>query len=206
MSKELSKGTKKEEIRGLFVLGLLAVLASVRVQYSTMMVNIGQSSFDIIVFFDLTIVLWSFYAFFMIFGLSEDMIGKTMASVCIDTAKAFLTVNFLALFTLGFLFTYSAYQTRFLWALGLVGFFGLLFFIVKFKKRKKRPFNVNLKETFASSIHPFLILVLFIAFILIMLGDKDFILPSFVVGCIAIAILVYLKLKKLTQTEPQKRQ
>jgi hypothetical protein len=82
VSSEHSRETKKEEIRGIFVLGLLAVLASVRVQYSTMMVNIGRSSFEAIVFLDFTIVLWSFYALFMVFGLSEDMIGKTVARVC----------------------------------------------------------------------------------------------------------------------------
>jgi len=44
-------GFRKEEIRGLFVLGLLAVLSSIRVQNDEMMVSIGQISFNIIPFF-----------------------------------------------------------------------------------------------------------------------------------------------------------
>lgn len=77
LTREQSSDIKKEEIRGLFVLGLLAVLASVRLQYNSLMVNIGQGSFNLLVFFDFTIVFWSLYAVFMVFGLSADMLGKT---------------------------------------------------------------------------------------------------------------------------------
>jgi hypothetical protein len=188
--------TKKEEIRGLFVLGLLAVLTSVRVQYSKMNVTIGQSSFDVIVFFDLTIIFWSFYAFFMVFGLSEDMLGKSIAEVCRSAATAFLQFNFVALSLLGLIIAYYAYPTRLPYVLILLGLFALLALFRKLRMREKKPIKIELRKLLKSSLYPLLIMVLFFSLLLIMLSTSEqVVIPCFVIGLIAIVCLFIVKEK-----------
>ena len=71
---------KNEQVRAIFVLGLLAVLASIRTQNATIMATIGnQEPFNIIGIIDAMIILMSFYALFMIFGYSKDMVGESIA-------------------------------------------------------------------------------------------------------------------------------
>jgi hypothetical protein len=188
--------TKNEEIRGLFVLGLLAVLTSVRVQYSKMDVTLGQNTFDVIVFFDLTILFWSFYAFFMVFGLSEDMLGKGIANACRVTATAFLQFNFLALLTLGLLLGYSAYPTRLPYALAMLGLFALLASIEKVRKREKKPIKIEFRKMLKASLSLLLILLLCVSLMFIMLNvNEQVVIPSFVVGCVAIVIWFIIREK-----------
>lgn len=154
MSKKKSSNTnfRKEEIRGLFVLGLLAVLASVRVQNEEMMVSIGQISINIIPLLDIIIILWSFYAFFMVFGLSEDMIGKIASNVFREAAKVFLYFNFLALAFLSLLLGYFAFPTRLPWALGLLSILILYALVVKLREiRRKKITKSNIKKKLKSS-------------------------------------------------------
>jgi len=195
MTKQL-KITKNEEVRGLFVLGLLAVLTSVRIQFSKMDVTIGQSSFNVIVFFDLTIVFWSFYAFFMVFGLSEDMLGKSIAEVCRSAATAFLQFNFVALSLLGLIIAYYAYPTRLPYALTLLGFFAVLALFRRLRRREKKPVKIELRKLLKSSLYPLLIMILFFSLLLIMMGTSEqVVIPSFVVGLIAIISLFIVKEK-----------
>lgn len=204
MTKEQSSDTKKEEIRGLFVLGLLAVLASIRVQYSTLTVTIGQTSLNVSVFLDFTIVLWSFYAFFMVFAFSGDMLGETISAVCKDVAKMFLQLNFVVLSVLGLVYGFSAYPTRMPWAFVLVGILLGFQLINRVRTRKRKPVRLNLRESLKSSISPILMLVLSLCIVFIILGSSDqYVLPSFVVGCLAIVALfiVRLRVKKQAQTK-----
>jgi len=188
--------TKNEEMRGLFVLGLLAVLTSVRVQYSEMEVTLGQNTLNVIVFFDLTILFWSFYAFFMVFGLSEDILGKGVAGVCRDIATALLQFDFFALLTLVMLFGYYAYPTRLPYALALLAVFALLTSITKVRKREKKSIKIEFKKMLKASLSPLLILVLFFSLMFIMLNVyEQVVIPSFVVGCVAIVIWFIIREK-----------
>lgn len=187
---------KKEEIRGLFVLGLLAVLASIRVQNEKMMVTVGQISFNVIPLLDITIILWSFYAMFMVFGLSEDMLGKSASSVFREAAKTFLYFNFLALLLLSVMLGFFAFPNRFPWALGLIS---LLLLYAAFDKlmeiRKLRKFDNPLKLGFKkwveSNLRPLSGLLIILCFVVIMFGsDERYVIPFFVLGCLGIAIFI----------------
>jgi len=194
---------KKEEIRGLFVLGLLAVLASVRIQYGSMTVTIGQGSFNIAVFFDFTIALWSFYAFFMVFGLSADMLGDTIANMCRDMARLFLQLNFIALAAIGLFLITSAYPTRFPWTMGLIVVAFVLATINRLRTIKTKPLKINYRKSIKNSILPALAIITFISFVLIAMGvNEQLVIPAFVVGCAAMVLffLVRLKMKGNTQT------
>ena len=56
------KEKEREELRGLFILGLLAVLITTKFQNEKLMVTIGQFSTDLIPLINITITLWLFYA------------------------------------------------------------------------------------------------------------------------------------------------
>lgn len=189
MSKKKSSkdGFRKEEIRGLFVLGLLAVLSSIRVQNDEMMVSIGQISFNIIPFLDITIILWSFYAFFMVFGLSEDIIGKTASNVFREAAKMFLYFNFLVLVSLSLLLGYIAYPTRLPWALGLLSILILYAICVKLREIRRKSVKINIKKIVESNLSGILGITILICFVMIMFGvHEELVIPFFVIGCVAI--------------------
>lgn len=104
-----------EEIRGLYVLGLLAVLASIRIQQSTMNIKIGTSEYSVLPFLDITILLWSLYAFFMVLGFSEDIIGRRGSIAFKETAKLYLMLSFVMLAFLTVMLAIFAYGLRLLW-------------------------------------------------------------------------------------------
>lgn len=186
---------KKEEIRGLFVLGLLAVLASIRLQNEKIMVTIGQVSFDLIPLLNVTLVLWSFYAMFMVFGLSEDMLGKTASSAFRETAKAFLYLNFLVLAALSLILGVFAFPARLPWALGLI--FLLIIYAVfeqsrNFRRLKsEKPLKLGFRKWIESNLRLLSSLLILMCFVIIMFGpDESYVIPFFVMGCVGIVIFI----------------
>lgn len=185
--KPLRRDFRNEEIRGLFVLGLLAVLSSLRVQSDALMVSIGQLSFNIIPIMDITIILWSFYAFFMVFGLSEDVIGKTASNVFREAAKSFLYFNFIVLVSLSLLLGYIAYPTRLPWALGLLAILILYPIYAKLREIRRKSVKINIKKIVESNLSGILGITILICFVMIMFGVyEELVIPFFVIGCVAI--------------------
>ncbi len=91
----------REEIRGLFTLGLLAVVASLRIQYLGRLITIPVSErvVDLTPLFDSTIILWSLYAFFMMLGVSDDILGEKGARALRFISKYYL---FFSYFLIGY--------------------------------------------------------------------------------------------------------
>ena len=100
---------RHEELRGIFVLGLLAVLVVIRYQNKQLMVQIGQSSFDFIPLINLTIILWSAYAFFMVFGVSSDVVGKNLAETFQRISIFCLRLDFMWLALIGTVYFFFGY-------------------------------------------------------------------------------------------------
>jgi hypothetical protein len=193
---------RKEEIRGIFVLGLLAVLVTVRIQNAKIMVTIGQTTFDAIPLLDITVLLWSFYAFFMVLGLSEDIFGETMASSFRQTAKTFLTFYFIMMAFLALIFGFYAYPTRLPYALGLLGILGAYVVWEKLKEFKKKMASISIKTELKALIMPGSILTLFFSFMLILFGtDENWVLPSFLVGAAATVVFLALTQRRKHKTE-----
>lgn len=185
---------RNEEIRGIFVLGLLAVLASVRLQTDKMIVTVGSAIFNAVIFVDVTIVLWSFYAYFMVIGLSKDLIGDDMAASFRGTAKVFLSLNFIMMAILGLLFAYYAYPTRWPYGLGLFAVLAAYVALLKLNEVRKRSAKINVMKSLKGLLSPILILTLFFSFMMVMFGNfESLIVPFFVPGCVAAVLLVILK-------------
>ena len=213
MSREKSSSNfRKEEIRGLFVLGLLAVLASIKVQSDKIVVTIGQMTVDIIPMLDITIILWSLYAMFMVFGLSEDMLGETTANIFRETAKMFLYFNFLVLGVLSFMLGLFAFPNRLPWALGLIS---LLLLYLGFEKLKeliklrkfRKSLKLNLKKWAESNLRFLSALLILICFVFIMfISDEQYIFPFFIIGCVGIVIFIMAIRKEKTKDSIDKRE
>ena len=159
-----------------------------------MMVDIGQTSLDIIPLLDMTIALWSLYAFFMVMGLSEDVIGKVLSNLSRETAKAFLGLNFILLIFLSFLAFYSGFPTRLPLALGLI--FLLLFYkaIKRLRKRRKSLLKFNLKKTIMSNIQGLLMMSFILCVVLVIfVRDEQQVIPYFIVGLLALLIHIVIK-------------
>jgi uncharacterized membrane protein len=77
----------REELRGLFVLGLIAVIATVRSTVGTSYsISIGSTSLDIVPLLNFILVMWSIYAFLIVLGLS-------VSDACLSFARIFLILG-----------------------------------------------------------------------------------------------------------------
>ncbi|MBO3842189.1 MAG: hypothetical protein FGF48_07215 [Candidatus Brockarchaeota archaeon] len=197
----LKNNLRVEEIRGLFVLGLLAVLATIRFQAGKIIVTIGQVSFDIIPLLDITIVLWSFYAFFMVLGLSEDLIGKTASEAFRSLSKTFLSIDFalLAMISLiaslqAFLVFFYAFPTRSLFILGLITIIVSYKVYGPLKKLKPTIEIMSLLELLSIMVTIGLTSVI----ILMIISPEQYIVPIFLIGVFfeLIYIIAERKIKK----------
>ncbi len=109
--------SRTDEIRALFIFGLLAVLASIRVSSSTITeITFPYGKVNITPVIDEIIVLWSLYALFMIIGLSGDVVGKSLASSIRAVSNIFLQLSYI-------------YLAIFLIPIGLVAF-GIRFILL----------------------------------------------------------------------------
>jgi len=194
---ESSNQNRKEEIRGLFVLGLLAVLSAIRIQNSEMLVEIGRISVDIIPWIDITILLWSLYAFFMVLGLSEDIIGKSISTSFRGAAGVFLGLNYAILILLSLLVFVSGFLPRIPYALFLLLI--LAFYLASVKLRKRgRPSKAKVRdwwESFQSNTPQMLMLVFALCVVLTIYTHEEYLIPSFITGCVAVVLYIVLKEK-----------
>ena len=187
--KSSSSYFRREEIRGLFVLGLLAVIASVRIQNDEIMVIIDEHSYNVVIFLDVMIVLWSFYAFFMVLGLSEDIIGKKASSMFRENSATYLYFSFLFLVFLSILLVYSAYPTRTPWALGFLLIL-IAYFVIKRLRKIQRPLKFNHSRRYfvnwmKSNLHQFLFSAFFVCLLMVMFATHEgHVIPSFIIGSV----------------------
>jgi len=204
--KELQRSLfKREELRGLFVLGLLAVIASIRIQSDEITIAIEQKSYEVTIFLDIMLFLWSFYAFFMVLALSEDIIGKNLSNMFREVSATYLYLSFAILAILSTVLLYAVYPTRTPWVLGFLPVL-LAYWLIKKLKRKRRPLKHSLKESskdlwnrMKSNLYQFLFSVFFVCLLLIMFGThEEFVIPSFVIGSVALIgfLIARKKLKK----------
>jgi hypothetical protein len=177
---------RREELRGLFTLGLLAILVVIRSQYEQLMVKIGQSSFDFIPLISITIILWSLYAFFMVLGLSDDVIGKTLATMFWNLSKLFLQIDFIWSAFFGTLYFILGYPSRSLWILGLVGAMFLFVILLSLRKIKLKDIWKKPKITRLDLLKR-VTLILFLIFVttLFYYPDERYLIVFFVLGLLS---------------------
>ena len=195
---------KREELRGLFTLGLLAVLVAIRFQNEKLMVTVGQISFDIIPWINITIGLWAFYAFFMVLGLSDDVVGKTLAETFKHFSKLFLQIYFVWSGFLGTLYFILGFPTRSLWILGLIGFSFLFVILLSLRKIKFRSLKEIWKKSKITKLdlleRAFLISFLICVTVLMYYPDERYLIVFFILGLGSFIVFGLVREKQLKQT------
>ncbi len=85
----------REELRGLFTLGLMAILITLRISQTEIVLVVFDKRFIITGILDLTLALWGAYAFLIIVSLSGDILPERFCEVCYKIGVSFLVVSFL---------------------------------------------------------------------------------------------------------------
>lgn len=91
----------REELRGLFTLGLMAVLITLRVTQTKILLNLFGYSYDITGIIDLTLIFWGIYAFLMITWLSSDWLPERLCVVSYSVGTSMLFISFLLFYIAG---------------------------------------------------------------------------------------------------------
>jgi hypothetical protein len=195
----------REEIRGLFTLGLLAVITTIRVQYQTREITIPINGVQYVVtpFFDAMIILWSLYAFFMVLGISDDIIGEKASKGLRRISRYYLYFSFLILGIMAVAFYYTIYPLQ---AIGL-SVFAVALFIYWFakqiyllaKKIKERGLAVKSLprkciDYLKSEWYQFVGSVALVCLVLVVFGThNEFIIPSSIIGSISLILFLIIR-------------
>ena len=102
-AKERKKREEREGHRGLFTLGLMAVLISLRVNQTK--IEFGNIEFTGVI--DLTLVLWGTYALLMIASLSPDLLSERFCDICYMLGIGFLLFSFALFYVIAIALTTS---------------------------------------------------------------------------------------------------
>jgi len=195
---------KVEEIRGLFVLGLLAVMIVIRYQNPKLPVTIGAISFDLTPFLNTTIILWSLYAFTMVLGLSSDIIGKGLADTFKGVARIFLLLDFVLLGLFSTLLGYLAFPTRLPWIFGLIVIILLFGVGIRLNSLRGKHFQPHFKKTIKtnpSSISILMLLISVAAIFYLPAEYGSYVIVPFCFGLLAIVLYFLTRKKGSSKTE-----
>jgi len=195
----------REEIRGLFTLGLLAVITTIRIQYQNREITIPINGTQYVVtpFFDAMIILWSLYAFFMVLGMSDDIIGEKTCKGFRRISRYYLYISFLILGLMAVAFYYSIYPLQ---AIGLSVFAIALFIYWSAKQiylltQKISERGLSVKSLSRKSInylksewYQVLGSVAFVCLLLVLFGThNEFIIPSSIIGSISLILFLIMR-------------
>ena len=184
----------RENIRGLFTLGLLAIVATVRAQFQSTAITwaVNGKSYDVTIFFDVMIILWAFYAFFMVLGLSDDIIGEKAAKLLRRNSRFYLYFSYFLLGYLAIMFYYSIYPLQ---AIGLALFAASLLTYWLFKglwavhkkiskqTKPRLPFRKRLIVYLKSEWYQFLGSIALTCLMLVVGGThNELVIPSSIIG------------------------
>jgi hypothetical protein len=197
----------REEIRGLFTLGLLAVVTAVRIQYMvlnreiTILIN-GQPQI-ITPFFDAMIILWSLYAFFMVLGISDDMIGEKGCIILRRISRYYLYISYLILGLIAVAFYHSIYPLQatglfvFVVALAIYWVVRQMYFLIKRIGEKGlsiKSLQERLVNYLKSEWHQVFLGVFLGCLLLTLFGThNELTIPSSIVGSSSLILFLVLR-------------
>lgn len=94
MSQPEDKQWKREELRGIFTLGLMAVLIAFRISHSEVTSQIFGRTVIFTEIIDFTLLCWSIYAFAIIIWLSSDFLPKNLCEISYAIGLTSLLISF----------------------------------------------------------------------------------------------------------------
>ncbi len=198
---------RREEIRGLFALGLLAVVASIRIQNSQIVYTFNNNKYDVTIFFDVTLLMWSLYAFFMVVGLSEDILGQKTSQSFRSLSTYYLFFSFIIIGVLACWLFYSMYPSRAPWLLLFVLALGGYFAIKKASLgargliRERKSLSSELKVAIINNLrklkktsYQFLLSAATLCYLLVIFGStEEIVVPSAIIGSIFLVCFLLVR-------------
>lgn len=95
MPEKEAKEWRREELRGLFTLGLMAILITLRIGQRELVFTIMGQSYIFTQFVDITLACWGVYAFMMIVSFSTDIFDQRMCKISRAIGLSFLAITFI---------------------------------------------------------------------------------------------------------------
>jgi hypothetical protein len=129
MSKQENKlsDERREELRGLFTLGLMAVLITLRVTQTEITFYLLGQVYIMTGIIDAALMLWGLYAFLMVIWLSNDWLPKKICIIAYAFGTSMLILSFaLFYFTLIAIFSVISMPWHLITYLLLIPLFYLL--------------------------------------------------------------------------------
>jgi len=202
LKEEKSEGYKIHELRGLYVLGVIAVLATIRfsVGENQIVMYIFGISVNLLTYIDPILVFWSFYAIMMVFGLSKDIIGDPVSKAIIEGSRTILALSLYLLAGLFVITIFGIFWNHLIfWCILFLLF--LLFTPAIYKKIRstKIPRYITVaRETILKNAYALIITLLVILLFSDYKLEPIWIIGITVVGTIFFALYLYTR-KKLSE-------
>jgi len=129
----------REEVRGVFALGIVATLFLVK-DYLSFQYPYGSTLFTVYV--NLPIILWIIYAFFMAIAVSDDIFSDIAIRICVAGGRACFQSGIMYLFCglsyFGFAYIFSAFLPASNWFWIISGIPSVILSFVVFYKAIRR--------------------------------------------------------------------
>lgn len=195
---EISKD--RSEIRGLYVIGLLAVFLTLYLVKGSIFLPIKDISFDIMPLIKISIVCWIGYSSFEIVGYSDDLVGNRIASTFRIYSPMFLLVSFWITGITFFMLAIIILFERLLWIGSLFGIFtiiALVDFLFGYKDRYQKGFFTELSNKIHQIDKEILFGSLFLtSSALVAYGPLEYIWLFWIVSLFFMFAMIYFRYKK----------
>jgi len=196
-SREKPNQYRREEIRGLFLIGILAILIAYRSQGQKLIFYYSKVEYDLTWIVDMTILFWVLYGIFMVFAFSEDILGEGFSSFFDTIGKVILHFSLVFLIVVSLIFSVSIYPHR-------ANMFAILFFVlfggasiifvvnqiftIKISNISNKVKNISIENI--SPISFIICIFIFIFFLYLPLQFESYIKYLFVLGLISTIIFL----------------
>lgn len=107
MSETENKRMRREEIRGIFTLGLMAILITLRVSQHEITLEIMGQVYIFTEIIDVTLICWGIYAFAMMIWLSPEIFPKNVCKFSYVMGILFLFLSFTLYYLTAFVITFT---------------------------------------------------------------------------------------------------
>jgi hypothetical protein len=101
------KQWRREELRGIFTLGLMAILITLRVSQQEITLEIMGQVYIFTGIIDVTLICWGIYAFAIIIWLSTEIFPPNVCNFSYVTGIVFLLFSFILYYLTAFAITFT---------------------------------------------------------------------------------------------------
>jgi len=141
-SENSRRSEKKEDRKGILVLGTLATLLAAREYYVNEQITFGAIPVPIVFFANIILVLWGLYTFTAALALTEEWLPDSLCDILYSTSQAFFGIGSIFTIFLFIVFSILGYQGKILILL-LPLFPFIIYFLLRNIKKINMKFNFN---------------------------------------------------------------